>query len=195
MDAFYWIIALMLVGMGGFTGYSNWKTYFKAREVREQFLKTHSDAQVIKNGRVRLWIYIAMCIFCIAIGIMIFVMPVNAMAASTKLAQGVVYFGIAIFAVAMIGEALMDDQIIVSEDVMVFEDQIIRFKNIRSITIGKGWFKSSYLVLSQGKELPIDKKTAQRIETLWSEWKKNRKQSFKTRKERRAAARKEREAK
>lgn len=95
----------------------------------------------------------------------------------------------------MIGEALMDDQIIVSEDVMVFEDQIIRFKNIRSITIGKGWFKSSYLVLSQGKELPIDKKTAQRIETLWSEWKKNRKQSFKTRKERRAAARKEREAK
>ena len=55
---FYWVIALLLVGMGGYTGYTNWSTYFKAKKVREQFLKTHPDAEVIKNGQTLSLIHI-----------------------------------------------------------------------------------------------------------------------------------------
>lgn len=193
MEIFYWIIGILLIGMGGFVGYSNWKVYFAARKLREQFLKAHPDAKVIKVDVLKTWIYIFILILGFTMGMFLLVSPNAAPAQTSLTANGMVYIGLGIFALAMVGEALMDGKIIASDEAFIFEDQQIRFKNVRNVDIQKGFFKTSMLILTQGKELPISKKAAKQIEELWEEWKKNRKENFHTsRKERRAAARRER---
>lgn len=196
MNIFYWVIALLLVGMGGYTGYTNWSTYFKAKKLREQFLKSHPDAEVIKSGQARGWLYILMLVFCAGLGIVLLNSPTSAgFDADTRLAQGVVYIGLGIFAFAMAGEAMMDSVLVATPDSLVYEDQVLKFKNIRGVTVGKGWFKSSYILLNQAKEIPVSKSIAMRVDALLVEWKQNRKATFRNRKERRAAARRERESK
>jgi len=196
MSMFYWVIALLLVGMGGYTGYTNWSTYFKAKKVREQFLKTHPDAEVIKNGQTRTWLYLLMLAFCVGLGIWLLVSPSSEnFDVNTRISQAVVYIGLGIFAFAMAGEALMDSTLISSPEALVYEDQILKYKNIRGVNIGKGWFKSSYILLNQAQEIPVAKATALKVDALLVEWKRNRKETFRSRKERRAAARREREGK
>lgn len=193
MEIFYWIIAILLIGMGGFVGYSNWKVYFAARKLREQFLKAHPDAKVIKTGVMKTWIYVFILVLGFTMGMFLLVSPNAAPAQTSLTANGMVYIGLGIFALAMVGEALMDGKIIASDEAFIFEDQQIRFKNVRNVDIQKGFFKTSMLILTQGKELPISKNAAMQVEEIWEEWKKNRKENFHTsRKERRAAARRER---
>lgn len=193
MDIFYWVIALMLIGMGGFVGYSNWKIYFVARQLRERFLKTHENAKVIKMSMTKTWIYVLVLLVGFGVGIFLLISPNAKITGSSALANGMVYIGLGVFALAMVGEALMDGQIIATEDAFVFEDQLIRFKNVRNVDVQKGFFKTSMLFLTQSKEMPVAKNTAIKIQELWLEWKKERKETAHTsRKERRAKARQER---
>lgn len=193
MDIFYWVIALMLIGMGGFVGYSNWKIYFAARQLRERFLKTHENAKVIKMSMTKVWIYVLVLLVGFGVGVFPLMSPNAKITGSSALANGMVYIGLGVFALAMVGEALMDGQIIATEDAFVFEDQLIRFKNVRNVDVQKGFFKTSMLFLTQSKEMPVAKNTAMKIQELWLEWKKERKETAHTsRKERRAKARQER---
>lgn len=193
MDIFYWVIALMLIGMGGFVGYSNWKIYFAARQFRERFLKTHENAKVIKMSMTKVWIYVLVLLVGFGVGVFLLMSPNAKITGSSALANGMVYIGLGVFALAMVGEALMDGQIIATEDAFVFEDQLIRFKNVRNVDVQKGFFKTSMLFLTQSKEMPVAKNTAMKIQELWLEWKKERKETAHTsRKERRAKARQER---
>lgn len=193
MDIFYWVIALMLIGMGGFVGYSNWKIYFSARQLRDRFLKTHENAKVIKMSMTKTWIYVLVLLLGFGTGIFLLVSPNTKITGSSALANGMVYIGLGVFALAMVGEALMDGQIIATDDAFVFEDQLIRFKNVRNVDVQKGFFKTSMLFLTQSKEMPMSKNAAIKIEELWLEWKKDRKESaHSSRKERRAKARQER---
>lgn len=195
MDVFFWVIAVLLIGIGGYTGYLNWKGYFDAKKAREQFLKNHQDAQVVKLGRGRTWAYLAMCIACVVLAIMIFVMPASADLAQSQLSQGLVYVGLAVFSLAMLGEAMMDEEVISTPDGFLYESDVIRFKNIRSVTIGKGMFKNSVILMNQAKEFPVSKKMAMWTDAELEDWKRTRKETFHSRKERRAAARRERKAK
>lgn len=193
MDIFYWVIALMLIGMGGFVGYSNWKIYFATRQLRERFLKTHENAKVIKMSMTKVWIYVLVLLVGFGVGVFLLMSPNAKITGSSALANGMVYIGLGVFALAMVGEALMDGQIIATEDAFVFEDQLIRFKNVRNVDVQKGFFKTSMLFLTQSKEMPVAKNTAMKIQELWLEWKKERKETAHTsRKERRAKARQER---
>lgn len=196
MNIFFWIVAILLVGMGGFTGYTNWKAYMEARRARKQFLETHKDAETVKVGTVRVWMYAAMLVACILLAIMIFVMPASTPEMDqNRIAQALVYVGLAVFAFAMLGEGLMDEILIATPDGFLFESDVIRFKNVRGVSAGKGWFKSSFINLMGGKEIPVSKKTAKWVEEHLETWKKTRKETFRTRKERRAAARRERASK
>lgn len=195
MDIFFWIVAVLLVGIGGFTGYMNWKGYFEARKAREQYLKSHSDARIVRLGRGRIWAYSIMLAACVGLAIMIFVMPASTPdLEQNRLSQGLVYVGLAVFSLAMLGEAAMDEEVVSTPDSFLYESDIIRFKNLRTVNIGKGMFKNSFLVLNQGKEIPVSKKTAMWVDAEHEDWKRTRKETFRSRKERRAAARKERKA-
>ena len=195
-NLFFWIIAALLVGMGGFTGYANWKLYFEAKKMREHVLKTHQSAKVIRLGQLRIWMYAAMAAVCMALGIMMLVMePASQAVADARYSQAVVYFGLAVFAFAMFGEALTDSEVIQTPDAFLYEATLIRYRDIRTVTVAKGWFKSSMIVLSGAKEIPVSKKTAYWVEQELETWKKERKSTFKNRKERRMEARKKREGK
>lgn len=193
MDIFYWIIAVLLIGMGGFVGYSNWKIYFASRKLREHFLQTHENAKVIKMSMTKIWIYVFVLLLGFGMGFYLVLNPNSNITGSSALANGMVYVGLGVFALAMVGEAMMDGQIIATEDAFVFEDKLIRFKNVRNVDVQKGFFKTSMLYLTQSSEMPVAKNTAIKIQELWLEWKKDRKESAHTsRKERRAKARQER---
>lgn len=194
MDIFFWVIAILLVGIGGYTGYLNWKGYLDAKKAREQFLKNHQDAKPVKIGQMRVWAYGLMVIACIGLSIAIFVMPASsAELENTRISQGLVYVGLAVFSIAMLGEAMMDETVISTPDGFLYESDVIRFKNIRSITVGKGMFKNSVIILNQAKEYPVSKKMAMWADAEYADWKRTRRETFRTRKERRAAARRERE--
>lgn len=195
MNFFFWIIAALLVGMGGFTGYTSWKLYFDSKKMREHVLKTHQDTEVVHIGTMRIWMYAAMAAVCIALGIMILVMPTASQAVEeARYSQAVVYFGLAVFAFAMFGEAMTDSVIVLTPDAFLYEAGMIRFKNIRSVEVAKGWFKSSFILLTGAKEIAVSKKMAAWTDEQWNIWKKERKTTFKNRKERRAEARRKREA-
>lgn len=193
MSIFYWVIALLLVGMGGFTGYSNWKTYFDARKERESYLKKHPDAEVVKFGFTRAGLYILLAVLCFVIAGLMLVRPGGQeVSQSDALSQCVVYVGLGLFSLAMLGEAMADDRIIATPESFIYEADEIRYKNVRNVVIQTGWFKSCYLVFS-GKQVAIAKKPAIWVDEHWKDWKTNKKQSYTTRKERRAAARAQRE--
>lgn len=195
MNFFFWIIAALLVFMGGYTGYSNWKLYFQSKKMREHVLKTHQDAREIHMSMTRVWLYAAMGAACIGLGIMILVMPASSEAMEeARYSQGIVYFGLAVFAFAMFGEALTDSVIVLTPDAFLYEADLIRFKNIRSIQVAKGWFKSSFINVNGSKELAVSKKMATWTQEQLDNWKKERKQTFRSRKERRQEARRKREA-
>lgn len=195
MDIFFWIIAALLVGMGGFTGYTNWKLYFQSRKMREHVLKTHQNAKEVHVGTVRIWMYAAMFAACIGLGIMILVMPAASEAVEeTRYSQAIVYFGLAVFAAAMFGEALCDGTIVLTPDAILYEADLIRFKNIRAIKPAKGWFKSSMIYMTNAKELAVSKKMAAWTMEEWEKWKEEKKSAPKSRKERRLEARRKRDA-
>lgn len=194
MNAFFWIMAALLVGLGGYTGYANWKTYLEAKKMREHMLSTNQDAKSVQIGTVRVWAYAAMAACCVALGVIIMIIDTgNPENDSARYAQGVIYFGLAVFAFAMFGEALTDSEMVAAPDAFLYGNEVIRYKNIRSVTATKGWFKSSMIVLSGAKEVAVSRKTALWVEEQWETWKKERKQSFKSRKERRLEARRKRE--
>lgn len=197
MDFFFWIIALLLVIMGGFTGYMNWKAYLESRKAKAAFLSTHSDVKTVKVGILRLWIYGIMFIACLGLAIFMMCLPTNPqVTAQSQASQVTVYFGLAIFSFGMIGEALMDAEVLSVSDGFLYESEFIRYKNIRSITPAKGLFKSSFITIIQGsqaKELSVSFKLAQWVDDAWENWKKTRKANYPSRKERRIAARKAKE--
>lgn len=194
MTIFFWVVAILLVGLGGFTGYTNWKIYFEARKAREAFKAGHPDAQTHRQSSLRLWLYMIMLGACIGFAIMILFVPLSDPSQEeSRYAQAVVYVGLAIFAIAMLGEALADHEIFYTPDGFLYEADIIRYKSIRTVTVQKGLFKNSSLALSNGKDLTVSKSTAAWIEEHFQEWKKTKRDTFKTRKERRAAARAQRE--
>lgn len=121
--------------------------------------------------------------------------PASQAVADARYSQAVVYFGLAVFAFAMFGEALTDSEVIQTPDAFLYEATLIRYRDIRTVTVAKGWFKSSMIVLSGAKEIPVSKKTAYWVEQELETWKKERKSTFKNRKERRMEARKKREGK
>lgn len=199
MELFFWIVALLLIVMGGFTGYMNWKAYFKAKKAKTTFLATHPEAKTVKVGMVRVWIYIAMFVACIGLAIfMATTNPETTGGSQAQLSQVIVYVGLAIFSFAMIGEALMDREVYSVSDGFLYESEFVRYKNIRSITPARGLFKSSFITTvhgSQAQELSVSHKLAQWADEKWEEWKQARKSSHPSRKERRIAARKAREEK
>lgn len=198
MDFFFWIIALLLIGMGGFTGYMNWKAYLESRKAKAAFLSTHSDVKTVKVGTLRLWLYGIMFIACLGLAISMMFWTSNGpqATAQSQASQVTIYFGLAIFSFGMIGEALMDAEIFSVPDGFLYESEFIRYKNIRSITPAKGLFKSSFITTIQGsqvKELSVSYKLAQWVDKAWESWKETRKSKYSSRKERRIAARKAKE--
>lgn len=197
MDVFFWIVALLLIGMGGYTGYTNWKLYFECRKAREQFKQAHADVQMFQAGRLRVWLYLMMLGACIGLTIMIFVLPPQAPNQGTmdRIGQGLVYVGLSIFALAMLGEGLADEQVLYTSDGFLYEKDVIRFKALRAVMVQKGMFKSSTLSLTNGKDVTVSNKMASWVQGQWAVWKENRKSQSKTRKERREAARENRRRK
>ncbi len=197
MEFFFWIVALLLIVLGGFTGYMNWKAYLEARKAKATFLATHPEAQPIKVGTLRVWIYIAMFVACIGLSIfMATTNPETAGGSQAQASQVTVYIGLAIFSFAMIGEALMDQEVYSVSDGFLYESEFIRYKNIRSITPARGFFKSSFITTvhgSQAQELSVSHKLAQWADEKWEEWKQARRSNHPSRKERRIAARQARE--
>ncbi len=197
MEFFFWIVALLLIILGGFTGYMNWKAYLESRKAKAAFLATHPEAQTVKVGTLRVWIYVAMCIACVGLSIfMATTNPETAGGSQAQASQVTVYVGLAIFSFAMIGEALMDMEIYTVNDGFLYESEFIRYKNIRSITPARGLFKSSFITTvhgSQAQELSVSHKLAQWAEEKWEEWKQSRRSNHPSRKERRIAARRARE--
>ena len=197
MEFFFWIVALLLIILGGFTGYMNWKAYLEAQKAKTAFLATHPEAQKVKVGTLRVWIYVVMCIACVGLAIfMATTNPETAGGSQAQASQVTVYVGLAIFSFAMVGEALMDREIYTLSDGFLYESEFIRYKNIRSITPARGLFKSSFITTvhgSQAQELSVSHKLAQWAEEKWEEWKQARRSNHPSRKERRLAARRARE--
>lgn len=188
MDLFFWIIAALLAAIGIYMNYRNWKTYFESRKAKEVFLKNHPDSRTVKMGTAAPWVYLAMCVVCVLLSIFLFTAQ-ELEGTDSQVSQGAVYLGLAIFALAMMAESLTDSKVAVCPEGYMVESEYIRWKSIRTVTVGKGLFKSSSVTMFGGKEEPVTKSMAKWVEEELNTWKASRKDERSSRKQRRAAAR------
>lgn len=188
MEIFFWVVAAMLAAFGLFMNYSNWKMYFESRKAKEAFLKNNKDAKMVYIKRSRPWLFSLLAAACLAFGILLMVVD-NPMSDASRYSQVCVYLSLAIFAVGMMAEALTDCQVVYSNDGFMMENTYIRFKSIRSVQVGKGFFKGSMLILNGMKEMPVNKSMAVWTEEHLKEWSKNRRENRRAHRKNKGAAR------
>lgn len=175
MNIFFWVIAILLIAFGLFMNYTNWKVWLASRKAKEQFCQNHKDAKIIVLGKYRPWLFLLLTAACIVFGCIILFASSN-LPADSRYSQGMVYLGLAIFGIAMFAEALTDSRVASGPDGFMFESEYIRYKNIRTVQVGKGFFKGSMLMMNGTKEVPVNKTLAKWTEEQLAAWQKNRKE-------------------
>lgn len=184
MNILFWVIGALLVGFGLFMNYTNWRVWSESKKSKEQFLKNHQDSKSITIGKYRPWLFLLMVGACVGFGIVIMTSG-SSLSDDSRYSQALVYLGLAIFGLAMYAEALTDSKVVYCPDGFQFETEYIRYKNIRHIQIGKGFFKGCMIMMNANKEIPVSKSIAQFAQEQYDLWQKTRKEQRKTRRERR----------
>lgn len=169
-----WVIAVFMFAVGGYTGYANWTGYMKSKKAKKQFIENNLEAKTEYISRFRPWLFLILGVICL--GLSIFMAVVNAqLSYSDRYAQVCVYVGLAVFCVAMAGQAFMDSEIVYDDDAFMLESTPIRFRNISKVEIAKGWFGGATLVLSGNKQQVVAKTVARWIQKSFLQWKQEKK--------------------
>lgn len=180
-DLFFWILAVVIIGLGAYTNYTNWKTFFRSREEKEMFMKNHKDAVIERVTPYRYLMFAALAAVCIVFTVLILSTNPQQTTGASRYSQAALYAGLAIFAIALIPESLMDSRICVCPDGILYETDYIRYKSINKIDIGNGFFKPTTMNLVGNKEVALPKAIAKWLLPRWEEWKINRKNARKKR--------------
>lgn len=172
----FWVLGAILLVMGIYTNWMNWKIFFASKTAKEEFMKNHPDAQIEITAKYRSWLWSLLGIVCLCLACVILYINGTELGFSERLAQSVVYFAIAIYTVALAVEAQTDHKICYTQDGFIFADTYIRYKSIQSVDVGGNFFKSSFIRQTGNKEMAVPKYVAVFAQEHWVEWKTDREQ-------------------
>lgn len=179
--AIFWILAIVMMALGIYTNFSNWKVYFEAKKVKEKFMKDNKGAEVARITKWRSWMFSLAAIACLCFGALLLNMESPGLETAAKWAQAAVYLAIAVYLVGMAVEAQTFSKVCYTADGFVYSTAYVRFKSIMNVEVGHGIFKNSYMNLTGGKQTAIPKYLAEWIEQHWLDWKQARNEKRKKR--------------
>ncbi|MCF0245974.1 MAG: hypothetical protein HUJ55_04030 [Ileibacterium sp.] len=174
-DALFWVVAAIIVAMGVFSNYTNWKQYKASKEAKEIFMKNHKDAEVTELPKTRVWLFAGLCVLCLGLAVLMSVVKSEEMSESTRWSQVLVYAGLSVFCFAMVPEALMDAKLVHTPDGFMYGDFYFRFKHMVGIVQSHNFLKSDKAILTGNKEEIIPKPVAKWAEPALLEYQARRK--------------------
>lgn len=175
-DIFFWVIAAIMIGLGGYSNYTNWTIFFKAREAKATFLKNHKDGQETRINKGRFWWFVLLAVVCLFFAIYLSIADTESLSGASRWSQVAVYLGLCIFAIALIPENITDSKIVYTSDGFMFDTEYFRYKNINKFDIGNGFFKGTTMYMTGAKEIQLPKSIAKWALPQWEEYKENRRE-------------------
>lgn len=170
----FWVLGAVVLVLGIYTNYTNWKTYFASKKEKELFMKNHSDAETTVIGKNRPWLYSLFAIVCLCLASFMAMATQTDMDTNQRLSMSLVYFALAIYLVAMAVEAQTDSRVCYTPDGFIFSDSYMRYKQITSVEVGGAFFKSSFIHTGNKDQLAVPKYVAVWVQEHWVEWKTER---------------------
>lgn len=170
----FWVLGGVVLVLGIYSNYTNWKTYFAAKKAKEEFMKNHPDAEVTYAGKNRPWFYTLFAVICLCLASFMVLAKNVEMDFNQRFSMSLVYFALAVYLAAMAVEAQTDSRICYTPDGFIFTDKYMRYKQITSVEVGGNFFKSSFIHFGGKEQISTPKYIAAWVQENWVEWRKNR---------------------
>lgn len=168
----FWVLGAVVLVFGGYSNYTNWKTYFASKREKEIFMKNHHDAKVAIVGKNRIWLCWAGAALCLGLASFMAMATQTDMDAAQRYSMSLVYFSLCVYLVAMAIEATTVSRICYTPEGFMYADTYRRYKQINGVEVG-GWvFKSSFIHFGNKEQVAVPKSLAVWVQESWVDWKK-----------------------